>query len=181
MKKSASFIAICCLIFFSCSESENKTSNRIDSFVSLPIPLDTFTEMLVKNDSLPIDSAPITPIEEGKVYYQTSYCGGAHPSEEILAENDKLRLLTKSKLKLKNKSGEFFIITDDKGNFTSSIPYGTYSVFLTKETNPKIQDVSADACDNCLTQVMTTVKIREGKKVFIQFRFPCDPGARLRP
>ncbi|HET6990629.1 MAG TPA: hypothetical protein VFJ43_04860, partial [Bacteroidia bacterium] len=155
-----------------------KTVSRIDSLVSLPIPLDTVNQKVVKKDSVVKDTTPSAPIIKGTVLYNLPYCGGARPTQEILDELAQMKPLTKSTLKLKNKSGEYFITTDSKGKFSIAIPPGKYDVYLTKKTDKNIYDVSPANCESCLTK---PIAVFYTNNPLIQFTFRCGPNARLRP
>ena len=169
------------VVICSCNEDAEKVVDRIDTIVSLPIPLDTVNENNFKTDSVFKDTLPSYPIVVGTVIFHYPYCGGAAPTEEVIAEMEKEHLLTNSVLKLKNNSGEYIINTNEKGNFSIAIPIGTYNVFLTKGVNKKLYNVSPKTCENCLTLPITDLKIKTGKKVKIEFTFNCDPEAKLRP
>ncbi len=114
------------------------------------------------------------------VFYNKTYCGGMKPTDEMLEDLRKYQRLPNSTLRLVNKSGEFLVKTDGKGNFSGIIPAGKYNVFLTKETDPTIYDVSPDACEKCLTDVMSTVEIVAGKKAEIYVTFRCGPMDKRR-
>lgn len=179
--KNINLFLVVGVLFFSCNESELKVNDPIDSITNLPIPLDTLKENIFINDTVQFDTKPLNTIIEGKVIFHYPYCGGAAPTEEILAEVDQVYPLTFSTLKLKNNSGEYTITTDGNGNFSTNIPLGYYDVFLTKGINKNLYDVSPNACENCLTHPITNIKIKADKKIVIEFTFNCDPGAKTRP
>ncbi len=188
------------ILFFSCSNPDENTASRIDSLTSLPIPLDTVGQNLGKNDTaispfLKSDANTLTQsdsnktettnrisggIMEGIVYYTLPYCGGARPTEEILADKNKLRLLTNSTLRLKGKS-EYLVTTNGKGIFKSGIPAGTYEVYLTDKTDKTIYDVDPANCENCLTQKMGTITLQKGIQASIKVHFNCGPNDHMRP
>jgi hypothetical protein len=185
--RSQIIFAIGIILISACGEPADKTASRVDSLTSLPIPLDTVNQHQVKADS---DSAKVTTkppvdkeveVSEGIIYYTLPYCGGARPSEEILAEKKKSRLLTNSTLMLKNKKGDqYLVVTNAKGIFRSGIPAGQYDVYLTKNTNPEIYNVSPETCENCLTKPMTNMIIQKGIQATCVIHFNCGPNDKKR-
>jgi hypothetical protein len=189
MKTAALFSSIILLI--SCGQAD-ETVSRVDSLTSLPIPLDTVNQHPVKNnpDSDSVKTVTPTPpppkkevtVNEGIVYYTLPYCGGARPTEEIIAEKKKSRLLTNATLKLKNKAGvEYLVVTNDKGIFRSGIPAGNYDVYLTEKISKDIYNVSPETCENCLTKSMAYVMIHEGQQASFVIHFACGPDDKKRP
>ncbi|CAN5169128.1 hypothetical protein BH09BAC5_BH09BAC5_10160 [soil metagenome] len=181
-------------LLFSCAAPEESATVNSDSENTVPSPPPPppppALEPLINSDSLSeIDtsasqkniSQSAVDIIEGTVTYTLSYCGGARPSPEILAEYAKAKLFVNSTLKLKNSSGEYFLKTDKNGNFKEAIPVGTYKVYLTKNTDKKVYDVSPENCSECLKQVKTTVKIKPGKNNSFQISFQCADSDRMRP
>ncbi|MDQ3109226.1 MAG: hypothetical protein M3R17_04985 [Bacteroidota bacterium] len=178
------------VLLLSACGSDKRDEARIDSLNSLSVPVDTTSQLPPKTDS---DSVKvITPkpetetgkevaVNEGIVYCTLPYCGGAKPSEEIVANKKKSILLTYSTLKLKSKTAEYVVTTNDKGIFRSGIPAGQYDVYLTKETNKKIYDVSPEKCANCLTKPMANVIIQKGIQASFVIHFNCGPDDKWRP
>jgi hypothetical protein len=188
MKRTAFFI-LCGIaaVLSSCEPTVKERVKKIDSVVALPIPADT-SHRKTTNGKNPdtANKAPESParigfINEATVYYTIPYCGGARPTEEISAKTKELHRLANTTLKLRNSTGEFLVVTDDKGVFHSGIKSGTYDVYLTEKTNKKIYDVSATGCENCLTQKMATVTLAHGSIPSIVINFRCGPDAKWRP
>lgn len=185
--KAAKLFFILPFFFFSCSGNKNKTGT--DTLTSITIPGDSLP---VKLDSAPSDHTQVVvpvdsikvkevAVNEGMVFYTLPYCGGARPTEEILAEKKKAKPLTNSTLKLKNKSGDYLVVTNEKGLWRSGIPAGTYDVYLTEKTNKAIYDVKPGACENCLKEKMATITIKQGVRSDCTVHFNCGPDAKRRP
>lgn len=179
------------LVLFVACGSADKTPSREDSMAAaMKILEDAIDETIhVPLDTDSVKTSTPTPqppkevvVNEGIVYYTLPYCGGARPSEEIIAEKKKSRLLTNSTLKLKNKSGvEYLVTTNDKGIFRSGIPAGVYDVYLTKKTNKELYNVSPETCKDCLTKPMAYVEIRNGQQSSFVIHFACGPDDYKRP
>jgi hypothetical protein len=178
------------IIFFSACGSGKDEEARIDSMNSLPIQGDTVNQQPPKTDSDSVKApAPKenegtgkeVEVNEGIVYCTIPYCGGARPTEEIIENRKKSILLTNTTLKLKNKTAEYIVTTNDKGIFRSGIPAGQYDVYLTKDTNKKIYNVSPETCENCLTKPMSNVIIQKGIQASFVIPFNCGPNDKFRP
>ncbi len=185
------------IFLFSCVEAEKKNESRIDSLVSLPIPLDTVNGNVIQKDSIKKDTANShlsdslskktipyngpTPEIGGEVFYNLPYCGGARPTEEILVQLAIWKPLTNSTLEFRNKSRGYLISINKDGFFSEAIPEGNYDVFLTRKVNKEIYNVEPNACENCLTEPIAKIKLVLNGKNEIRFTFRCDPGARMRP
>lgn len=177
------------LILFGACGSADKTPTREDSMAAamkvLEDAIDETIHVPQDTDSVKTSSpAPQPPkevvVNEGIVYYTLPYCGGARPSEEIVEEKKKSRLLTNATLKLKNKSGEYLVTTNDKGIFRSGIPAGNYDVYLTEKISKDIYNVSPETCENCLTKAMAYVMINNGQQASFVIHFACAPGDKKR-
>lgn len=173
-----------------CSSEPGKSAEAVDSSHNVPVSTDTIIPSLVKNDADSVKVVTPEPtdgttkevvVNEGIVYCTLPYCGGARPSEEIVAEKKKSILLTSSTLMLKNKKGdEYLVTTNDKGIFRSGIPAGQYDIYLTKKTNKAIYDVSPETCENCLTKPTGNVIIQKGIQASMVVHFKCAPGDKKR-
>jgi hypothetical protein len=167
------------------ADSTNPLTTQPDTAIQQPIAADTHpakdTNTAPQTAETPAPKKEVT-VNEGIVYYMLPYCGGARPTEEIIAEKKKSRLLTNSTLKLKNKAGvEYLVVTNDKGIFRSGIPAGVYDVYLTEKTNKELYNVSPETCENCLTKVMSYVEIRNGQQASFVIQFACGPDDYKRP
>jgi hypothetical protein len=190
MKKHYTFhivIAFGILLFSACGSAEKENTDSLDS---LPVAADTIRPQLPKTDSdtvktpAPKDEGGTgkeVEVNEGIVYCTLPYCGGARPSEEIVEGKKKSILLTNTTLKLRNKTAEYIVITNDKGIFRSGIPAGQYDVYLTEQTNKKIYNVSPETCEDCLTKPMANVIIRKGQQASFVVHFNCGPNDKFRP
>ncbi len=188
----STFIGISALLFFAaCGQSTEGTKPSADSELSVTIPADTVVPKLTI-DTVNVNVAPVPSknegtskeviVNEGIVYCSRPYCGGARPTEEIIAEKKKSVLLTNTTLKMKNKAGvEYVVTTNDKGIFRSGIPAGQYDVYLTEKTNKAIYNASPETCENCLTEPMGYVTIREGQQASFTIHFRCGPNDKFRP
>jgi hypothetical protein len=189
----SSFITIPALLLFAaCGSSYEGGKPSADSELSVTIPADTIVPKLTKNDSVNVTPTP-TPaptegtgkevtVNEGIVYYTRPYCGGARPTEEIEAERKKSILLMNTTLKMKNKAGVVYVVTtNDKGIFRSGIPAGQYDVYVTEKTNKTIYNVSPETCENCLTEPLGNVIIRDGQQASFTIHFRCGPNDKFRP
>ncbi len=170
-------------LLFSCNEPASNTTT--DSIPGDSVPPLAKADSAAPKDSVIPDNTPAPPpplpdMIDVTVFYNKNYCGGMKPTDEMLGELRKWRRLPNSTLKLVNKSGEFLVKTDGKGNFSGIIPAGKYNVFLTKETDAAIYDVSPDACEKCLTDVMSSVEVAHGKKSDIYVTFRCGPMDKRR-
>ncbi len=179
------------LLFAACGQSSEGAKPSADSELSVIIPSDTVVPKLAI-DSVNVNVVPVPStnegtskeviVNEGIVYCSRPYCGGARPTEEIIAEKKKSVLLTNTTLKMKNKAGvEYVVTTNDKGIFRSGIPAGQYDVYLTVKTNKTIYNVSPETCDKCLTEPMGYVTIRQGQQASFTIHFRCGPNDKLRP
>lgn len=173
-----------------CSSEPGKSADTVDTSLNVPPPPEPILPPLVKNN--PDSIKVVTPepkegttkevvVNEGIVYCTLPYCGGARPSEEIVAEKKKSILLTNSTLMLKNKKGdEYLVTTNDKGIFRSGIPAGQYDIYLTEKTNKAIYNVSPETCENCLTKPTGNVIIQKGIQASMVVHFNCAPGDKKR-
>lgn len=122
-----------------------------------------------------------------RFYYTTSYCGGAPPTEEIIQQNEILRLLTNSTLKFKNHHTGFVytIRTSPDAEGTIELEEGKYDVYLTRDINPGLPTGFDPKCSQWLDKLMFTVKaVNDGKMRDIIIHFecnPCDLGMKMRP
>lgn len=156
----------------------------IDS--SLPVGPDTSA---LRKDSLPAETKSATPKYRTTltVYYTTSYCGGARPSQEIVAGHETPRLFASSSLRLKNHhtGKEYYIKTSAGGTANYEFEEGKYDVFLTEDIRPSLNTGFDPKCAAWKQQLLRTVKIGPDTKVQdVNIHFvcnPCDEQMKMRP
>ena len=192
--------ALISLLIVSCSDSADKNSNDSTAKDSATIQNDS----LINSDTfMPKDSVPIIPSDtasngnsgdninndgrkskypliSGTLYYNRNYCGGARPSPEILETYEKYLPLGNSEIKLKNRTETFYASTDQSGNFSSSIAYGTFDVYVIS-VMPRIVDINPQSCSACFNKPVGKVTISNKKKNDIKITFPCSDDSKLRP
>ncbi|MEL7006447.1 MAG: hypothetical protein AAFN93_27525 [Bacteroidota bacterium] len=87
------------------------------------------------------------------INYTSDYCGGAYPSEDILAALKKERPLSKKKffiLKVGDDREKMIeVTTANDGSCTMELQPGKYQIFLPeKMSSPTGKFISQEACDN---------------------------------
>src|SRR6185312_5372701 len=108
------------------------------------------------------------------VSYTNNYCGGARPTNEILTKYNTPAKLPNFKIKLVGKK-TYVAVTDSAGNFTHKIKPGTYSVFLTEETNKNLFLNYAPTCPKMLKTAYAQLHIEKGKNQYTaNLHFPCN-------
>lgn len=173
------------LVLFSCSNTEKsailtETTAKIEK------------EKLLINDSIskqiPEEKMAVDTSQyiKGKAVYNTSYCNGAAPSKEMLAEHRKEKPLKNSIILLKSKSGkEFEIKTDSNGDFVITVETkGEFDYYLTKKIDTAIG--ANTKCDAVFSKKYGTIKMPETPygNIHLLYHFncdPCDPYSKMRP
>lgn len=174
--KQVFILALFCVWMLSCNEAaETKTDSvRTDSPIVdtvLPLPADTVAK---------VDSIPAEPTYRAsfKVLYTRSYCGGARPSEEMLAEYSTPKPLANSTLKLKNHftGKEYFLATASDGTAQAEMEEGKYDVFFTKDIDANLPSGFDPKCSQWQNQLLLTVKVTSsGKMQDVVVHFVCNP------
>lgn len=119
--------------------------------------------------------------------FTASYCGGARPTEEIIADKNTARPLRNSTLLLKNhfNGKTYSCTTNDDGVGQVSITEGKYDVYLTTDINPGLGTGFDGKCALWRNKVMYTVKLTDdGKLRSVPIHFecnPCDENMKRRP
>ena len=132
---------------------------------------------------------PVTPsynLVQGKLKFNQRYCGGARPSEEMLAQFDSLRLLPNTTVFLSRKIGGKFIyklVSDGKGNFKKKMRAGKYFVYMSRNYDKYLLSEFNPDCEKMMKSTFGEVEIIEGgKKLYnINLHFGCDPCSPPRP
>lgn len=179
-------LALLSVWMISCTETvETKTDSIekdtpvIDTVV--PSPQDTVAKV--------IDTVVAEPTYKTsfRVLYTSSYCGGARPSEEMLAEYATPKLLSVSWVKFRNHhtGKEYVLQTNADGIAEAEMEEGKYDVFLTKDINPKLSTGFDPKCKLWTDQLLLTVKVSSsGKAQDVNIHFicnPCDENMKRRP
>lgn len=190
------YIALCLSlsVLMSCAEEQKTPELNIDSIATADSlakvdsirKIDSALEAKRVADSIANDTvaAAVTLPVNFTVWYSSSYCGGARPSDEMLAEYEREKLLTSSTLKLKNHhtGKEYLLTTNNAGIGTLDAEEGKYDVFLTKSINSSLATGFDPNCSMWMDQLLCTVKVLAGKsKGDIHIAFvcnPCDHGMR---
>lgn len=109
------------------------------------------------------------------VSYTNCYCGGARPTEEILAKYNTPRKLAKFKIKLVGQKTEL-VTTDTAGYFIKKLKPGKYSIFLTEEKNKNISINYEPSCSKMLTMNYGELNIQKKTSNYVvNLYFPCNP------
>jgi hypothetical protein len=131
-------------------------------------------------DSVPADTTPVEPTYPAKfrIQYTSSYCGGARPTEEIVAEKQKLRPLTSSSIKFRNHftGKEYVVKTNTDAIGEAQMEEGKYDVFLTKDINTGLGTGFDPKCKLWQDQLLLTVKVNSsGSMQDVNIHFICNP------
>jgi hypothetical protein len=109
------------------------------------------------------------------VSYTNSYCGGARPTNEILAKYNTPAKLSNFKIKLAGKKTSV-VVTDTAGCFTHKLKPGKYFIYLTEETNKNLYTNYNPSCAKMLKAQYGELIIERGKSRYeISLYFPCNP------
>lgn len=171
---------------FSCSDA---TETKSDSIAIVTPRVDTVLPVVPDTVAKVIDTVVVEPTYKTsfRVLYTSSYCGGARPSEEMLAEYATPKLLTVSWIKFRNHfSGKEYILqTNAEGIAETEMEEGKYDVFLTKDINPKLSTGFDPKCKLWTDQLLLTIKVTSsGKMQDVTIHFicnPCDENMKRRP
>jgi hypothetical protein len=118
--------------------------------------------------------------------FKQRYCGGARPSEELLAMLDSLRTLPNTTVYLARQRGGkllYKLTSDAKGNFKKRMRAGKYYVYMTKKYEPGLLTNFNPNCEEWMKSIFGEVEIiNGGKKLYnINLHFDCDPCSPPRP
>jgi hypothetical protein len=109
------------------------------------------------------------------VDYTNSYCGGARPTNEIMAKYNTPIKLTNFKIKVVGKKTSV-VVTDTEGCFTHKLKPGNYTIFLTEEKNTSLFTNYDPTCIKMLKTPYAELIIEKGKNEYnLHLNFPCNP------
>jgi hypothetical protein len=186
MKTSILVLLLSVLLQISC-QINNKVKNInieiADKDSSILLEKSETDVKKIGNDSLVLIS--------GKIYYTSSYCGGAHPTEEIMKELNKSKLYLNTEFRLFNEDSkiEYYFYTDNTGSYSLKLNRGNYNLYPTKikvDENNNGNGYNPN-CDARLKTILATINILESDSVINQnFNVhlecnPCDPYLKMRP
>lgn len=170
-------------LIFACSNTEKSVSVKESATSEMEPAMDSTSEQVATEEMVKDTLQYIN----GAAFFNTSYCNGARPSNEILEQHRRERNLVNSTIKLKNvKTGkEIEVKTDAKGAF--KIPLESESEFeyyLTKQSDPSLGFINIK-CDAVFERKYGTFKMSDiSDSLHLLFHLtcdPCDPYSRMRP
>jgi hypothetical protein len=179
------------IVFFvacACACNEEPKAAQTDS-VSLPVAATDSVKDTVARIAANAPDTVVIPVDsthtvELTIYYTRNYCGGARPSDEMLAELATPRLLTKSTLRLKNHfSGkEYTCKTNSDGKASLTLEAGKYDVYLTKDINSALNTGFYPDCKKWQEKSLFTIKVTPDRKSFsATINFECNPCNPNKP
>lgn len=144
------------------------------------------TTQVVKHDSiLPSVPSYSCNLVQGTLTYTNRYCGGARPSEEMLAEYATPHNLTSTTIYLKRKKGGkviYKIVADKDGKFKKCIKPGKYFLYMSKYYNKELHLNFNPKCDKAWTSYGEVEILNHAKKLYLlNLDFGCDPCSPPRP
>src|SRR5258708_2551390 len=139
--------------------------------------------------SLKAQTPSVTPtynLVQGRLMFNVRYCGGARPTEEMLAQFDSLRPLPNTTVFLSRTQGGKFIyklVSDSTAHFKKKMKAGKYFVYMSKDYNHDVLSNFNPGCAKWMkTQFAEVEVINGGKKLYnIALHFGCDPCSPPRP
>ncbi len=136
--------------------------------------------------SAPVPALPSScNLVQGTLTYTNRYCGGARPSEEMLAQYATPRNFTSTTIYLKrNKGGKviYKIVADKEGNFKKCIKPGKYFLYMSKYYDKKLSLNFNPKCKAAWTSYGEVEILNHAKKLYlININFDCDPCSPPRP
>ena len=140
-------------------------------------------------DTVPVP-ASITPstscnLVQGTLTYTNRYCGGARPSDEMLAEYATPQNLTSTTIYLKRKKGGkiiYKIVADKDGKFKKCIKPGKYFLYMSKYYDKNLALNFNPKCKMAWHSYGEVEILNRAKKLYlIDMHFDCDPCSPPRP
>ncbi|HTF02457.1 MAG TPA: hypothetical protein VK826_00465 [Bacteroidia bacterium] len=182
--------AFAILFVWMCScNDEPKTSQTDADTGTVQVPATGTTKDTVARIAANVTDTVVTPIDstytvELTIYFTRNYCGGARPSEEMLADLQTPRLLTKSILRLKNHHSqkEYTCKTNGSGKADLTLEAGKYDVYLTKDINSALNTGFYPDCKIWQEKPLFTIKVTPDRKSFsATINFECNPCNPNKP
>lgn len=181
MVKHLSHILFFALLFACSNPKKTEESAKNSNKETVKETGNSFASGGSENYSLPIENIIV------KALYNTSYCGGAKPPEEILAKHREQRILKNSEIKLimRPSNYELKIRTDKNGLFDLIFDNNSdFEYYLTNNIDLLTVNINTN-CDALLKRKFGTFKMTSPKDtISILFHLPCDPCdpySKMRP
>jgi hypothetical protein len=158
-------------------------------FFFLLFSFNVFAQDSLRAPTPPLDSAApkisSCNMVQGIVTYTNSYCGGARPSEEMLADYATPKNFVSTTIYLKRKKGGkviYKIVTDKDGKFKKCIKPGKYLLYMSKYYNKKLPLNFNPKCTMSWTSYGEVEILDHAKKLYaFNLHFGCDPCSPPRP
>ena len=166
------------------------TDNELQIFVqkySLLFFVFLFSVTVFAQDTVPAAPVPSScNLVQGTLTYTNRYCGGARPSDEMLAEYATPRNFTNSTIYLKRKKGGkviYKIVADKDGKFKKCIKPGKYFLYMSKYYDKKNLSLNFNPkCAMAWTSYGEVEILDHAKKLYLlNMDFGCDPCSPPRP
>lgn len=129
-----------------------------------------------------------------QVYYTSSYCGGAPPNEEILADMNKKRWYQNSRIRIFSNTNDLLVYstqTNNEGIASIELPYDSYSVLLDTTCDEQMSHLYNVKCKAITDKTWKKFSISENglngpdpELLWVVIDFPCDPcdpSIKMRP
>ncbi len=126
------------------------------------------------------DNQKIKITVSGVAQYNTTYCGGAKPTPQIISQHEKLREIKNSTIRFKKENDTQFIevITDAKGNFKIDLEPGTWEYYIAEDFK-KNQDEAImnlpDKCDKFYNISYGEFTTKTNITINLMFHLKCNP------
>ncbi|MBN2891455.1 MAG: hypothetical protein JXL97_06295 [Bacteroidales bacterium] len=126
----------------------------------------------------------------GVANYNSTYCGGARPTEEVLEKYNRLRPMKNTTIKFVNtdNSKKEKTKTDENGNFSVNLSAGNWEYYLSEDFyDSNNEDVLLEIqkkCDELYNVPYGTIEIFSDTTVNLIYHLPCnpcDPNINMRP
>jgi hypothetical protein len=135
--------------------------------------------------SAPSPPPPSCNLVQGTLTYTNRYCGGARPSEEMLADYATPQNLAKTIIYLKRRKGGkviYKIAGDKDGKFKKCIKPGTYFLYMSKYYDKTLRLNFNPDCPKAWHSYGEIEILDHAKKLYlVNMNFECDPCSPPRP
>ncbi len=160
-----------------------KTTNRNLNFLcyllSMTLTLSACNPKIGAKNKTTKHQVPVT----GIIYFTSSYCNGARPTEDILKKYNTPKILPNTTLHLRetgDSTATYFSITITKeGRFSTNIPPGIYNIYMTGKYDANALPDYDSTCKQWLEQPLLQVTIKEGSatnlNLDLHLFFHCNP------